>query len=828
MAEDPNITERNNGESGSLALRDELTAELEAMANLHTLAIRLMATTELQPLLKEILNATIALQEADFGNIQLYNAETQALEIAAQVGFRQDFLDYFSSVRETGAACGRAMQQRARVIIEDVQTDPGFAPHRHIAASAGFRAVQSTPLFNYRGEFLGMLSTHFRKRHRPSARELRLTDLYAAQAAQMIERKRIEEELRRSEERNRVVIDTANEAFIAADAEGRITDWNRQAELTFGWSRAEAIGQLLAQTIIPTQYREAHTEGLRHFLATGQGPVLNQRIEMTALHHDGHEFPVELTITAIRLGPTYIFNSFLHDITARKQVEQALRKSEEKFRLLVEGVQEYAIYMLDPIGRVTSWNSGAESIIGYQTQEIIGQHYSRFFSQEDIERGKPAQQLTVAAGEGRYEGEDWRVRKDGSRFWANVVITALRDAAGNLIGFSKVTRDVTERKQSEARFRGLLETAPDAMVIANSDGRIELVNSQTEQLFGYPRDELLGQPVEKLVPERFRVFHSAHRAGYSSNPQVRPMGAGLELYGQRKDGTQFPVEISLSPQETPEGVLVSAAIRDVTARKQTEEALVRQKAELARSNMELAAANKELEAFTYSVSHDLRAPLRHISGFSQILAEEFGPRMDARAQHCLQHVQKGVQGMGQLIDDLLNLGRVGRQTLKEQPTDLNSLVAAVLADLKPETERRQIEWQIGPLPSVKCDPGLVKLLFANLLSNAIKFTRHQERATIQVGQMKMEGEQLFFVRDNGVGFNMRYADKLFGIFQRLHRQEDFEGTGVGLANVRRIIHKHSGRIWAEAEPYKGATFYFTLAILQESSPESKTAAVAGE
>ena len=274
--------------------------------------------------------------------------------------------------------------------------------------------------------------------------------------------------------------------------------------------------------------------------------------------------------------------------------------------------------------------------------------------------------------------------------------------------------------------------------------------------------------------------------------------------------------------------IFNSFLHDITARKQVEETLARQKVELVRTNVELAAANKELEAFTYSVSHDLRAPLRHIGGFSQILEEEFGPRMDPAAQRSLRYIQKGVQEMGQLIDDLLNLGRIGRQALREQPTELNLLVEAVLADLKPETERRQIEWKIGQLPSVKCDPGLVKLVFVNLLSNAIKFTRHQERAIIEVGQIRVKGEQVFFVRDNGVGFNMRYVDKLFGIFQRLHRQDDFEGTGVGLANVRRIIHKHGGRVWAEAEPYKGAAFYFTLGISQENGLESKSMVVGGQ
>jgi light-regulated signal transduction histidine kinase (bacteriophytochrome) len=295
----------------------------------------------------------------------------------------------------------------------------------------------------------------------------------------------------------------------------------------------------------------------------------------------------------------------------------------------------------------------------------------------------------------------------------------------------------------------------------------------------------------------------------------------------RKDGSRFWANVVITALRNATGNLVgfSKVTRDVTARKQAEDALERQKAELTRANTELAAANKELEAFTYSVSHDLRAPLRHVGGFSQILVEEFGPRMDPAAQQSLRYIQKGVQEMGQLIDDLLNLGRIGRQALREQPTELNLLVAAVLADLKPETEKRQIEWQIGQLPTVKCDPGLVKLVFANLLSNAVKFSRRQERAIIQVGQMSVKGEEVFFVRDNGVGFNMRYVDKLFGIFQRLHRQDDFEGTGVGLANVRRIIHKHGGRVWAEAEPYKGAAFYFTLGISQEYSLGSKSMVV---
>jgi light-regulated signal transduction histidine kinase (bacteriophytochrome) len=234
---------------------------------------------------------------------------------------------------------------------------------------------------------------------------------------------------------------------------------------------------------------------------------------------------------------------------------------------------------------------------------------------------------------------------------------------------------------------------------------------------------------------------------------------------------------------------------------------------------ELAAANKELEAFTYSVSHDLRAPLRHVDGFAKLLLEDYAPQLDPAAQKHLERVREATRHMSQLVDDLLGLARVGRQEVNKQIVGLNALVDEVLAELKPETESRQIIWEIGRLPSVECDPRLMKQVFFNLLSNAIKYTRPRERAIIEVREVQQQEQAVIFVRDNGVGFDMKYADKLFGVFQRLHRQEDFEGTGVGLATAQRIIYKHRGRIWAEAELGKGAVFYFTLGrVASEQEP----------
>jgi PAS domain S-box-containing protein len=484
-----------------------------------------------------------------------------------------------------------------------------------------------------------------------------------------------------------------------------------------------------------------------------------------------------------------------------------------------------AIFVRDMQSRITYWNRASEHLYGWHFVEIAGKVSYDFLGTEFPKPLAEIEAQIVASGS--WEGELVHHTRDGTAVIVSSRWALERDSEGNPSGILESNRDITGSREMEKQFATLLETAPDAMVVVDAKGTIKLINAQTERLFGYAREELIGQQMEVLIPHRFRSAHAVHRDRYAQSPHARAMSVGLELYGLRKDGGEFPVEISLSPLQTGEGILVSSTIRDVSLRREACAKIEKLNDALKQKVHDLDGLNKEMETFSYSVSHDLRAPLRHIDGFARILAEEHAAALSAEAKHHLEHIVTATNRMGALIDDLLSLGRVGRREMSLREAQLDDLVRQAVTDLPPGTENRTIEWKIGPLGEAVCDAGLVRLVFSNLLSNAVKFTRTRTKARVEVGKCFQNGTLAYFIRDNGVGFDAKYADKLFGVFQRLHSQQDFEGTGVGLATVRRIVQRHGGDVWAESELGVGTTFFFTLAPRAKDTTVLESEAISG-
>ena len=389
------------------------------------------------------------------------------------------------------------------------------------------------------------------------------------------------------------------------------------------------------------------------------------------------------------------------------------------------------------------------------------------------------------------------------------------DERGTVVRMTGVSLDISERRKAEethALLASIVESSDDAIIGKNLEGDIISWNAGAERMFRYTASEIIGRSVTLLTAADRPDEEGGILRRIRSGSRVEH----YETVRMRRDGTAIQVALSVSPIRNGQGQIVgvSSIARDITDRKRAEDEIRRLNADLERRvrerTAELMAINRELEAFTYSVSHDLRAPLRHIDAFARILEEELPDTLTPELRDYVDRIRRGTQTMGRLVDDLLNLSRVGRAELGWRSVSLKTLVDEVIVELRGEMAGRDIEWQIGSLPTLECDPGLMKQVFTNLLSNAIKYTRPRPKATIEVNGMMKDGQSVIYVRDNGVGFNMKYVNKLFGVFERLHRADQFEGTGIGLAIVRRIMQKHGGTVWAESEEDKGATFYLTL------------------
>jgi PAS domain S-box-containing protein len=494
------------------------------------------------------------------------------------------------------------------------------------------------------------------------------------------ERRRAESDLLQEKAFSDTVINSLPGTFYMLDQKGTFVRWNKNLEKISGYS-AKKISKMNPLDFFEGEDKKVIGESIQKVLRKGQATA-----EADFVTKSGERIPYHLTGLRMSMGGrTYLVGVGI-DISVRKQAEEELARSEERLRLIVEGVKDYAIFMLDPEGHITSWNAGAERIKGYKADEIVGQHFSALYSKEEINRGKPEHELKIAKKEGRYEEEGLRVRKDGSTFWASVLITPLYDDAGMLRGFSKVTRDVSERKRVEENLR---ETLAD-----------------------------------------------------------------------------------------------------------------------------LERSNRELEQFAYVASHDLQEPLRMVSSYTQLLAKRYADQLDQDAKDFIGYAVDGATRMQRMIQDLLTYSRVNTRGNPFAPTDANSFLGQARANLSRIIEETRAVVTNDELPTIMADETQLVQVFQNLISNAIKF-RSKELPRIHVSGERNGDEWVFSVKDNGMGIDPQYYERIFVIFERLHGKEEYPGTGIGLAICKRIVERHGGRIWIESEPGKGSMFYFTLPIREE-------------
>ncbi|MCX6215654.1 PAS domain-containing sensor histidine kinase [Spirosoma sp.] len=612
------------------------------------------------------------------------------------------------------------------------------------------------------------------------------------------------------------------QAILQLDPHGHITYANPAAVKLTQYSIQELVNQPIARLYsidgdsIKASYELSiarktglfHTQGWR---TRKDRTTCWCEISYTSLYDEGNSF----------LG----YCCTLTDQSIQKQHQQQLRQQEERYRLMVEGVKDYAIFMLDTGGHILTWNEGAQRIKGYAPGEIIGKHFSSFYTAQDLADNKPARELTIAIQTGTYEEEGWRIKKNGSVFWANVVITALFSEANQHIGFSKVTRDLTQRKQtqealrqSEERYRSLVEQVADyGIFMMDEKGRVINWNEGARRISGYTQSEITGK--------YFSIFYPPE--DILNDKPAHELRVALETgkyeeegWRLRKDGTLFWASIVITALYNSVGLHIgfSKVTRDLTERKQAEESL-RESYDRYRSlTVELQRSNEDLQRFAHVASHDLKEPARKVKLFSHRLKAEFGSTLPEQAQQFVAKIERSADRMLTMIQGVLSYSSLNALPQLLESLDLNGILEQIEIDLDVLIGEKQARILKQELPSIEGVPVLIYQLFYNLLNNALKFTKADEPAQITVSLADETDEQLVSIRitDTGIGFDEQHADKVFEPFTRLHTKDVYEGTGLGLALCKKIVERHGGAIGVKSTINQGTTFLITLPRSQKS------------
>jgi PAS domain S-box-containing protein len=644
-----------------------------------------------------------------------------------------------------------------------------------------------------------------------------------AAAVDVLSISNVEKHLAQMEGRYRGLLEAAPDAMVVVNEDGEIVLLNLQAEKQFGYHRDELLGRKV-KDIIPEGFAERLIADETRTAAEALAQQIGTGIELTGRRKDRSEFPIELMLSPLESPDGILVTAAIRDISVRKDAERHLAQMEERYRGLLEAAPD-AMVVVNSVGEIVLLNLQAEKQFGYRRDELLGQAVSNIIPEGFAERLIADAQRSAEDALAQQIGMGIELtgrRKDGGEFPIELMLSPLESSEGILI--TAAIRDISRRKeterylaQMEGRYRGLLEAAPDAMVVVNQTGEIVLLNLQAEKQFGYRRNELLGQKVANIIPEGFAERLIADGLRSAEDARAQQIGAGIELQGRRKDGVEFPIELMLSPLGGAEGILVTAAIRNISTRKKAEAHLLQKVEELNRSN-------EELGQFAYIASHDLQEPLRMVASYTQLLSRRYKGRLDSDADEFIAFAVDGASRMQRLIQDLLAFSRVGSKGRVLVDSSAESALLQAITNLRGAIEDSGAIITHDPLPNVIADEMQVTQLFQNLIGNAIKY-QGPGVPNVHVGVTRSDSEKWqFSVEDNGIGIDPQYFEKIFGMFQRLHKREEFDGTGIGLAICKKIVERHGGRIAVESTPGKGSTFRFILTASDTGTQKLERAA----